>query len=95
MLRLLLLQCWGENNYGELGLGDTFYRGIAPNQMGEFLSAVELPEGWTLHALSAGYYHTCALVEQVDTVGNVVCWGANDKGQVSVVVNPYSSVLPF
>lgn len=76
------VKCWGENDYGELGQEDTFSRGLAPNQMGDNLAAISLPTGWTLHSLSAGYYHTCALVSEVGTVDGVVCWGANINGQV-------------
>lgn len=50
--------------------------------MGDDLLPIDLPEGWVLHSLSAGYHHTCAQVDQVDEVGGVVCWGANLKGQV-------------
>lgn len=57
-------------------------RGLSPNQMGDFLPAIEMGEGWTVHSLSAGYYHNCAIVDQVDELSSVVCWGANFKGQV-------------
>lgn len=52
--------------------------------MGDNLPAIEVPEGWILHSLAAGYYHTCALVDQVDEVAGVVCWGTNLKGQVKI-----------
>ncbi len=32
----------GDNAYGQLGLGDTLNRGDEPNEMGEFLPAVDL-----------------------------------------------------
>lgn len=52
--------------------------------MGDNLEAISLPTDWTLHSLSAGYYHTCALVSEVGSVDGVVCWGANFNGQVCV-----------
>ena len=27
-------KCWGYNNYGQLGLGDTYKRGDGPGEMG-------------------------------------------------------------
>lgn len=76
------VKCWGENDFGELGQGDTIPRGVSPTQMGDQLQPISLPAGWTLHSLSAGYYHTCALVSVVGSVDSVVCWGANFSGQV-------------
>lgn len=79
------VKCWGDNDYGELGQGDTIARGIAPNQMGDNLAPISLPAGWTLHSISLGYYHSCALVSEVGSVDNIVCWGANFAGQVGFV----------
>lgn len=80
------MQCWGDNSFGQLGQGDTFNRGIAPGQMGDGLLPVSLNPSWTVKSISAGYYHTCVLVDVVDSLGvvteSVACWGANFKGQV-------------
>jgi alpha-tubulin suppressor-like RCC1 family protein len=60
------LKCWGANDSGQLGTGDTsahlqpFGVPIAPVQ-----------------SLASGADHTCALL----TSGSLVCWGRNDKGQ--------------
>ena len=59
--------------------------------MGDFLDPVQLGTGRTIRSLSAGYYHTCALMDEfdeeteTDEVGVVACWGANDKGQVTLI----------
>jgi E3 ubiquitin-protein ligase HERC3 len=36
------VKCWGGNDYGELGLGDTNGRGDAPGEMGDALPAINL-----------------------------------------------------
>ena len=35
-------KCWGQNNQGQLGLGDTEDRGDEPGEMGDALPVVEL-----------------------------------------------------
>jgi alpha-tubulin suppressor-like RCC1 family protein len=44
--------------------------------MGDNLPAVNLGTGKTAVAISKGYYHTCALLNN----GSVKCWGYNDFG---------------
>lgn len=63
-----LVQCWGSNTYGELGVADNVSRDLPTLVLG--LSATQM---------SASSYHTCAV--QVST-GNVFCWGANFYGQL-------------
>src|SRR5439155_325872 len=73
------VQCWGENNDGQLGNGsrapvDCAQRGVpcgssTPVQASGITGAV---------AVIAGGYHTCALFGD----GSAQCWGRNDDGQL-------------
>jgi hypothetical protein len=73
------LKCWGENLYGQLGLGDTTNRGDEPNQMGDDLPAVDLGTGKTPTALGVGADFACALLSD----HSVKCWGHNN-GQLGL-----------
>ncbi len=74
------LKCWGGNEYGQLGLGDTAPRGDQANEMGDNLPAVDLGTGRTATAVDAGWGHTCAIVDS----GVTKCWGWNDYGQLGL-----------
>ena len=65
------LKCWGYNDHGQLGQGDTSDRGDDPGEMGDALAAVDLGMGRTAVAVVAGMYHTCALLDTRE----VKCWG--------------------
>ena len=67
------VKCWGRNDSGQLGLGDIAPRGDEPGEMGDALPAVDLGTGRTATAITAGYRHTCALLDD----GSVKCWGWN------------------
>lgn len=60
------LYCWGNNEFGQLGSGDTASR-----------STPALVEG-SWRAVTAGGHHTCAL----DELGQVACFGRNERGQL-------------
>ncbi|MBN1607155.1 MAG: hypothetical protein JW940_11020 [Polyangiaceae bacterium] len=74
------IKCWGFNYYGQLGLGNTDSHGHAADTMGDALLEVELGEGRTVKAVSAGGLHTCALLDN----GEVKCWGFNDWGRLGL-----------
>ena len=76
------VKCWGDNQFGQLGLGDTASRGSAAGQMGDNLPAVDLGKGRTAQAIATGAAadHTCALLDD----GKVKCWGLNDAGQLGL-----------
>jgi len=78
LLDNLSVKCWGYNNRGQLGLGDTNQRGDASDEMGDNLPTVDLGTGRTAIAISAGGYHTCALLDNK----SVKCWGINDNGRL-------------
>ena len=62
-------QCWGDNRYGQLGDGT----------VGDRLSPVSLSVlTGGIKAISAGYYHTCALLD----TETVHCWGYNRYGEL-------------
>ena len=63
------VQCWGGNQYGQLGDGTTTQR-LTPVTVSGLGSGVV--------AVAAGFYHTCALT----TGGAVQCWGANFTGRL-------------
>lgn len=65
------LKCWGENEGGQLGLGDTLTRGNATGQMGDDLPFVDLGDGVLASSVALGARHSCAVVWD----GDVKCWG--------------------
>ena len=67
------MKCWGSNNYGQLGLGNTDDVNI-PTDLPVFEG------GARATAISAGARHTCALFEN----GAVKCWGYNAIGQLGL-----------
>ncbi|MFO0663748.1 MAG: hypothetical protein U0174_07345 [Polyangiaceae bacterium] len=72
------LKCWGVNNAGQLGLGDTITRGDNANEMGDNLPTVNLGAGRTAKYITAGLEYTCAILDN-DTVK---CWGNNSWGNL-------------
>jgi alpha-tubulin suppressor-like RCC1 family protein len=60
------VECWGYNNYGELGNGTTTLSTVPVGVAG-------LPPAV---AVAAGSFHTCA----IDTSGRAWCWGSNHYG---------------
>lgn len=62
------LQCWGPNNYGELGDGTNQAK----------VSPALIDYGVTYSQVAVGSYHTCGLT----STGILKCWGGNDRGQL-------------
>jgi alpha-tubulin suppressor-like RCC1 family protein len=73
-------KCWGENQWGQLGLGDTENRGDGADEVGAALPLVDLGPGEEVIALASGVFHTCALLSG----GRVKCWGWNYSGQLGL-----------
>ncbi len=63
------VRCWGENEYGQLGNG-TLIDSSTPVEVAGLSGSAQ--------ALSAGGYHTCALMAS----GGIECWGYNEAGQL-------------
>jgi len=65
------VSCWGNGGDGRLGNGNTT-NSLSPNLTGS------LGVGRTAIAISAGAYHTCAILDN----GSVSCWGQGSYGQL-------------
>ena len=70
------LKCWGRDFEGQLGNGpgSNAYT-YAPSS-----TAIDLGTGRTAVAVSAGYYHACAVLDN----GELKCWGKDDYGQLGL-----------
>ena len=68
------IKCWGSNQYGQLGNGQTSYEYSIPS------SVVDLGDGRTAVSLGKGgtSYHACAILDN----GDLKCWGRDDYGQI-------------
>jgi cysteine-rich repeat protein len=73
------VKCWGRNDSGVLGLGDTQSRGQVKSQLPSKLPAIDLGTERTAIAISvSGADSACALLDH----GEVKCWGNNRFGQL-------------
>jgi alpha-tubulin suppressor-like RCC1 family protein len=70
-------QCWGINQYGELGDGTTTRR----------TTPVAVSGGRSFQQMSAGFLHVCAT-----TGSEAFCWGWNETGQLGNGTHANSSV---
>jgi len=75
------LACWGGNDNGQLGLGDTDDRGDAAHPISS-LKAVDLGPEARVVEVALGQRHTCARLSS----GGIKCWGSNDQGQLGTGV---------
>lgn len=75
------VKCWGANNHGQLGSGET--QGATTP-----VDVIGLASG--IAAISAGHHHTCALTMQ----GGIKCWGGNVDGQVGNGSTVYAVATP-
>ncbi len=74
------VKCWGDNRYGQLGLGDTSTRGDGPNEMGALLPVIDLGSGRTAASIVVGFGHACASLDN----RQVKCWGLNGYGELGL-----------
>lgn len=72
-------QCWGLNQYGQLGNGSTAETDVAVDVVGLSSGVV---------AITGGRRHGCAVTQS----GEAKCWGANDYGQLGTGDTTASSV---
>jgi alpha-tubulin suppressor-like RCC1 family protein len=75
--------CWGWNDDGELGDGNT-----SDSSVPVAVQASGVLAGKVLTEITSGLRHTCA----VDTAGTAFCWGNNDSGQLGNASTTSSSV---
>jgi len=61
-----IVYCWGDNQYGEIGIDSSGSTYPAPHAVGSYAS------------VSAGGFHTCGMT----TAGTAYCWGENTYGQL-------------
>jgi hypothetical protein len=66
------LKCWGANDLGNLGTGDSVNR-LVPTE-------IEIPPGRILKSLKTGLWHTCVLFAD----SSIDCIGANDRYQLGI-----------
>ena len=73
------VKCWGDNQFGQLGIGSTSDIGDASGEMAGSLTSVDL-NGAAVREMAVGYQHVCVLT----STGLVKCWGKNDAGQLGI-----------
>ena len=72
------MKCWGRNVEGQLGQGDVEYRGDDPNEMGSYLSPIDLGSGVLVSAIEIGGFHVGIITDS----GQIKIWGGGPQGQL-------------
>lgn len=96
-----LIKCFGRNDYGQLGLGNTLPRGLEPNTMGDFLPFIDLGTSETVANIftSSVADYTCVVLQSL----KVKCFGWSYLGDNLPKINKYygddpnemGNALPF
>lgn len=73
------LECWGQNNTGQLGQGHT-----EESEPGSSPVSIDLGIDVTLGAVFGGSYGYCATLSSTNAEGSVKCWGGNASGQLAL-----------
>ena len=73
------VKCWGSDSDGQLGDGGTTHTS-ATKTTSPSTNPIDLGQGRTAVAISAGGAHTCAILDD----GSLKCWGSNDNGQLGL-----------
>lgn len=71
------VKCFGKNNYGQLGLGNTDNK-VWGSELGDNLAEVDLGTGLSAKDLYLGEDFTCAILNN----DQIKCWGRNHQGQL-------------
>ncbi len=75
----LYLKCWGNNLFGQLGVGD-FGNNFGDEKGESPVNQEKLISNSNLQKIASGRAHTCALLKD----GSVNCWGDNFYGQLGL-----------
>jgi len=78
------VKCWGENIYGQLGLGNKLPVGFHKKDLGNALPFVDFGTGLGAAAMSVGFEHVCVVVTPASASGNLKCWGGNGAGKLGI-----------
>jgi cysteine-rich repeat protein len=70
------VRCWGYNNHGQLGLGNT--ANLGHNNSSQVISVAPIVLGKNAIHITAGATHACAVLED----HTVICWGENPDGRL-------------
>ena len=73
------LYAWGDNHYGQLGLGDNKNRNT-PSR----LNLGFLKPGFRIHSLVAAGYHNLTLTQNAQGKQELYVWGHNHEGQLGL-----------
>jgi alpha-tubulin suppressor-like RCC1 family protein len=69
-----MLYCWGRNDMGQVGIGNSSENIPLPS----LVSTESISGSRTFMQISAGTFHTCAVMED----GDAYCWGGNKEGRL-------------
>jgi alpha-tubulin suppressor-like RCC1 family protein len=74
------VRCWGRNARGQLGRDTTTNLGDTTHPIAG-IAAVDLG-GATAYSVSAGAFHSCAVIDDGMNPDKLKCWGDNTQGQL-------------